>query len=134
MALAKDRNTPRSLGDTRRFGVSADAVIFAGALVVLSGGFAEPGSTALNLVAAGRAEEAVDNTGGADGDVTVNVRRGIFQWKNSAAADAIAADDIGKTAYIVDDETVALTDGGGTRSAAGTIHDVDANGVWVETI
>lgn len=132
MALAADRNTPRAEGDVRRFGVSAGAVIHAGALVVLSAGFAEPGSAALNLVAVGRAEEAIDNTGGADGDVTVDVRRGVFRFKNSAAADEITAAEIGATAYVVDDETVAKTDGTGARSAAGTIHDVDALGVWVE--
>lgn len=132
MALSKDRNTPRADGDIRQFGVSADAVIYAGALIVLNGGFAEPGSVATTLKAVGRAEEAVDNTGGADGDVTVNVRRGIFRFKNSAAGDLIAADDIGATCYVVDDETVALTNGANTRSAAGTIYDVDADGVWVQ--
>ena len=35
------------------------------------------------------------------------------------------------TAYIVDDQTVAKTNGSSTRSAAGTIVDVDAQGVWV---
>ncbi|MFB0515162.1 MAG: hypothetical protein ACETWG_00985, partial [Candidatus Neomarinimicrobiota bacterium] len=33
--------------------------------------------------------------------------------------------------YIVDDQTVAKTDGTGTRSPAGFIEDVDSNGVWV---
>ena len=51
---------------------------------------------------------------------------------NSSSADLIEGDDIGKTAYIVDDETVALTDGSSSRSAAGTIYDVDDLGVWVE--
>jgi len=132
MALSKDRNTPRADGDIREFGVSADAVIYAGALVVLNGGYAEPGSVATTLKAVGRAEEAVDNTGGADGDVMVRVRKGVFRFKNSAAGDAITAADIGGTAYVVDDETVAKTNGTNTRSAAGTIEQVDADGVWVK--
>ena len=43
----------------------------------------------------------------------------------------ITAADIDASAYIVDDETVAKTDGGGTRSIAGTIKQVDAAGVWI---
>ena len=51
---------------------------------------------------------------------------------NSAAGDAITRAEIGDVCYIVDDETVAKTNGTSTRSAAGTIRDVDAQGVWVE--
>ena len=34
--------------------------------------------------------------------------------------------------YIVDDETVAKTDGTATRSAAGKVVGLDSDGVWVE--
>ena len=40
--------------------------------------------------------------------------------------------DLGKTCYIVDDETVAKTDGTATRSAAGKVVGLDSDGVWVE--
>ena len=33
---------------------------------------------------------------------------------------------------MVDDQTVAKTDGTGTRSAAGVVVNVDALGVWVD--
>ncbi|KAK0329991.1 hypothetical protein LTR94_034588, partial [Friedmanniomyces endolithicus] len=62
------------------------------------------------------------------------VKKGQFRWANSAAADAITRAEIGDPAYIVDDQTVAKTNGGATRSVAGTIRDVDAQGVWVETL
>lgn len=131
-ALAKDRNTPRREGDQVNDPVAAGARIHAGSFVVLSAtGYAAPGSTALNLSARGLAEEPVDNTGGADGDLTVAVRRGIFRFANEAG-DLVARTHIGGTAYVVDDQTVAATDGVGTRSAAGKIVDVDADGVWVE--
>ena len=40
--------------------------------------------------------------------------------------------DIGKACYAVDDQTVALTDGGGgARARAGIIHQVTELGVWV---
>ena len=35
--------------------------------------------------------------------------------------------------YVVDDETVAKTNGTNTRSRAGVVVDVDAQGVWVTT-
>lgn len=133
MALAADRNTPRKEGDLRRFPLAAATLIYAGALTCIDAlGNAVPGSVSTTLTAVGRAEQHVDNSAGAAGDLSVDVRRGVFRFANSAGADEIGAEDIGATAYIVDDETVALTDGTSTRSAAGTIYDVDAQGVWVE--
>lgn len=133
MALTKDRNTEMKDGELVAVPVAADAVIYAGALVVANAtGYAAPGSTATTLTYLGRAEEAVDNTGGADGAVTVQVRRGkAFKWANSGS-DAVTQAELGKTCYIEDDETVAKTDGTGTRSAAGTVVAVDSDGVWVE--
>ena len=129
-ALTKDRNTPWREGDEFNHPAAANAVIHAGALVVLNAsGDAAPGSTATGLTPAGRAEEAVDNTGGAAGDKTVQVRKGVFRYANDGS---ISRANIGGTAYIVDDQTLAATDGGGTRSAAGEIVDVDADGVWVK--
>ena len=134
-ALATDRVTPQREGLDRTLPVAADAVIFAGALVVLNAnGYAQPGdATAATHVAAGRAEERVDNTGGENGDITVRVQRGLFRWANSASADAIDHSHIGSLCYVVDDQTVAATDGSSARSAAGTVFDVDAQGVWVIT-
>lgn len=43
------------------------------------------------------------------------------------------AADIGSDCYIVDDQTVAKTNGTNTRSVAGKIMDVDAQGVWVRS-
>ncbi|MDX9860893.1 MAG: hypothetical protein RBS99_08230 [Rhodospirillales bacterium] len=134
MTLASDRNTPQKGVDHLQPGVATGVKIYAGALVALSAtGYATPGATALALTAIGRADETVDNTAGQDGDVTVRVSRGVFRWANSADADEIAAADVGKPCYIVDDETVAKTSGTGTRSPAGLIADVDDLGVWVDT-
>ncbi len=131
--LTNDRNT--AMRDTRLMvaPVASNAVIHAGALVVANAtGFAAPGTTALNLTYLGRADEAVDNTGGADGDQVVNVRRNqAFFFKNDGV-NAVNQSHMGKTCYIVDDETVAGTDGAGSRSAAGIVTGVEANGIWVE--
>ena len=132
MALVKDRNTKRRDGVQFSFPVDAATTIFAGGIVVLAAGLGAPGSVATGLIAVGVAEEFVDNSAGAAGDVSVPVRKGVFHFGNSAAADEIALDDVGVDCYIVDDATVALTNGTNTRSVAGKIVDVDSTGVWVE--
>ncbi|QIB34754.1 hypothetical protein [Ancylobacter pratisalsi] len=132
-ALTQDRNTPYRSGAIRTPGVAAGVKIYAGALVMATAtGFARPGGVATTLKPLGRAEEQVDNSAGADGDVIVPVSVGIFRFGNSAAADAITAADIGSNCYAVDDQTVAKTNGSATRSVAGVIWDVDDLGVWVK--
>jgi hypothetical protein len=130
-ALTAERNTPQL--DEGLYGqpMKGSTKIFRGSLVVLSSGYAAPGSTATGLIALGRAEETVDNSSGSDGDKTVRVKPGIFRFGNSASSDAIAQADVGADCYIVDDQTVAKTNGTNTRSRAGKIHSVDATGVWV---
>lgn len=131
--LAADRNTPMKDGGLIGVSVAANAKIYAGAIVVANAnGYATPGSTATTLTYLGRAESFVDNTGGADGAKTVQVRRKMaFRFAN-AAADLVTQAEFGKTCYIVDDLTVAKTNGGNTRSAAGKVVGVEADGVWVE--
>jgi hypothetical protein len=130
MPLTKDRNTARREDDVYEYAVAANARIYAGAIVALNAGWAQPGATAVGHVAAGRADEQADNTGGANGARTVRVRRGVFKYRNSAT-DPITAADIGRQCFIQDDETVARTNGGNTRSPAGVIREVEVTGVWV---
>ena len=133
MALTKDRDTHRREGVQNSDPVAAATRIFAGSLVCLNAsGFAVPGATATTLTARGRAEHQVDNRDGAAGDLMVETRRGVFRFDNSAATDEITRADILSECYIVDDQTVAKTDGTSTRSVAGIIQDVDEAGVWVE--
>ena len=129
-ALTKDRNTAERDGENFVYAVGAGKTIHAGSLVVLDAGLAEPGNTAVGLIAVGRAEEGVDNTGGAAGAKTVKAKRGVFRFEN-AAADAVLATHIGTNCFVVDDQTVAATHGGNTRSVAGLVVDVDDAGVWV---
>lgn len=132
-ALTADRNTPMKAGESIAVPVAANAVIHAGALVVANAtGYAAPGSVATTLTYLGRAEEAVDNTGGADGAKTVTIRRkAAFKFANHGA-DLVTQAELGKSCYIVDDQTVAKTSGTSTRSAAGKVLGVESDGVWVE--
>jgi len=131
--LTTGRNTPARNADRRNFPLEAAAVIYAGAMVALNAsGNLVPASTSTTLKVVGRAEADVDNSAGAAGDLKCEVNTGAFHYANSAAADAIALSDVGANCYAVDDQTVAKTDGTGTRSVAGKIFDVDAQGVWVQ--
>ena len=131
-ALAKDRNTPVRPGDLIDVPVKAATKIYAGSLVVADAGYAKPAAKAENLIALGRADEFVDNSSGAAGDVTVKVRRGLFRWDNTAvAAGTVKAAEIGKDVYIVDDHTVDKRAAGSSK--AGKCLEVDSEGVWVET-
>jgi hypothetical protein len=132
MALTRDRNTPTRLGQVQVYPVAANTVIYAGALVALdASGNAVPGSTAATLKAAGRAEENVVNNPGAAGAKFINVRRGVFKYANSAT-DAVTAAHLLGVCYIEDDQTVAATDGGATRSPAGRVLEIETDGVWVD--
>ena len=133
VALAQNRNTARAEGDTLVIGVAAATLIYGGSIVCYNAtGFATKGAVATTLKQVGRAEEQVDNTAGANGAKTITVKTGTFRWANSAAGDLIAATEVGSDCFIVDDQTVAKTNGGATRSRAGKVVNVDAQGVWVK--
>ena len=105
---------------------------YAGGIVVLdqADGLMKKGITGTGLIAMGRCEETYLT--GAGNTRKIKARSGIFKYLNSASADLIAADDIGKDCFIVDDQTVALTSATSTRSRAGKIHSVaDDGGVYV---
>ena len=133
MALNQDRNTPYNDGEILAMPVAAGVKIFSGALVVANAsGYVAPGTTATGLTYLGRADQHIDNSAGGDGDKSVLVRRGkAFRFANDSG-DQVDQSSLGKVAYIVDDETVAATDGTSTRSPAGTVVGIDAAGVWIE--
>lgn len=133
MIATQDRNTPFKDGELVPVSVAAATHIYAGTIVVANAaGFAAPGSTATGLAYLGRADASVDNSAGAAGAAVVLVRRGkVFKFGN-AGADPVTQASLGRLAYIVDDQTVAATDGVGTRSAAGIVLGVEADGVWIQ--
>lgn len=135
-ATTKERNTPRRSDETilniMEIPMKAVTKVNQGSLVVIDAGFAAPGRTALALIVVGCALATVDNTAGAAGAKRVQVRRGTFLWGNNAG-DLIVQADLGKTCFILDDQTVSKTDGAGTRSAAGKIIEITSAGVFVES-
>jgi len=132
MALAADRLIKRRDGSCLSDPVAATTKIYTGALVCLnSAGNAVPGSATNTLKARGVCIERADNSAGAAGDISVDSRPGVYNFKNSSAGDLITRAEIGIDCYIVDDQTVAKTSGSSTRSIAGKVVDVNADGVWV---
>lgn len=133
-ALAADRNTPRADGAINTYPVAAATLIYAGSIVCIStvSNLAVKGSTATTLKAVGRALDRADNSAGGASAINVDAEAGIFRFANSSAGDLIVLGDVGSDCYIVDDQTVAKTNGTSTRSRAGKVINVDAQGVWVQ--
>lgn len=132
MSLTKERDTQAREVNFLPAPLAADVKVYAGGLGALdASGNLTPGAAATTLKKSGRIRATVDNTGGSAGAVSGDIELGCFRWDNSTSTDAITRADIGSNCYIVDDQTVAKTNGTNTRSVAGQIIDVDAGGVWV---
>lgn len=128
--LNTGRNTPERLGGDRVAKLAANQTVHAGAILMRNAaGLLLRGALAVGSVGVGRAEASQVST--ASGVIDQSYRPGTFRYVNSAAADAITIADIGTACYIVDDQTVARTSATNTRSPAGIVEDVDAQGVWV---
>lgn len=132
-ATTLDRNTRGRRGRDRAFGLAAGAVIPAGVIACLdASGNLVNGATSTTLKCVGAAKARYDNTGGAAGAVKGETENGVWgPFANSTSTDQIGLADVGNDCYIVDNQTVAKTNGGATRSVAGKVYDVDAEGVWV---
>ncbi len=131
VALTENRSTQQLVPADMRTGLlGAAQSIFSGSLLMRNAaGQLIKGATAVGSFGVGRAE--APGTSVAAGVTQQPFREGVFRFANSAAGDLIVTADIGAACYIVDDQTVAKTNGTNTRSPAGIIYDVDALGVWV---
>lgn len=129
-ALTADRDTPQRTGEFVSLPVASNVVVYAGSMAAASNGYAVGAANTAGHAVIGRAETAADNRGvNYMATKRVAIARGVFRWAN---ADNITAADIGKLAYVTDDHTVNKA-GGGANIIAGSIVDVDAYGVWVDT-
>lgn len=110
--------------------VKGATTIWQGALVVMESALAIPGKTAASgLIVLGVAEQTVVNSGG-DGAAKVVAKQGTFKFFN-LGADPILAGDVGKDAYIVDDQTFAKTSNSSARSIGGKVARVESDGVFI---
>lgn len=110
---------------TREFTVASGSTVYAGGITAVnSNGKAVPATSAGAIVVVGRAE----NT--AAGGQTVKTRSGMFLY-SPVSSGAFAANDVNKTCYVKDDQTVTLT-GGTAAVVAGVVRDVLPDGIVAE--
>lgn len=119
-------------GRKRAYGVAAATTITQGlAYVLASGLLAAPAQGATAHKAGGIATFTVDNSNGAAGALRAEVVTGEHKFHN--AGDVVAA-DAGSTAYLTSGDTVTAEAGAAPNlnPIAGTITQVDTDGVWVD--
>jgi hypothetical protein len=134
-----DFDAPYRDWDVMPIAVGKGELIPAGTMVCINAtGFAVSGHEATGLTYAGRAEERMDNTNGADGDLSVLVRcNKAVCWRNDGS---IVQALLGHTVHVLDNRTVTATDGSttganatpATRSKAGSVVLIDTDGVWIK--
>jgi hypothetical protein len=132
-ALTADRKTTVIASEatrTRVYKVAADAVIFFGAIVALDAdGYLVPAANTAGLIVVGIAQEAVDNTDGADGDLECTVQEDIVAEVNNDGAGAVVQATVGRHCFILDDQTVRITEGNAV--IGGIVKEVSATKVWI---
>lgn len=128
-ALTSDTSTPRRLGLQYVHPLAQGVKAFAGGIAVLDAtGNCRPATAAPGLLACGVFQETVDNLLGSAGAKSIRVEKGVYGFLTDGT---INRTHIGKTVYLLDDQTVAATDGGGTRSPAGALDDFDGATAWI---
>ena len=103
MALTADRQTARKEDRQREIPVAATTTIYKGSMVAIDGsGYLVPASDTAGLVVVGVADEKVDNSAGANGDLNCRVLTGgTFKFAASSITQAM----LGDMMYAVDDQT-----------------------------
>jgi hypothetical protein len=111
--------------------VTANAQLYRGAIAATRSGYCveltSPQSTDVvwglyEAYGPGFADTIPGMIGGTtNGAVTVEIATGSFYLKNGTGGDLIGQANIGATCYVINETTVGLTSGSGTRPAAGVV-------------
>ena len=108
-ALTDQRQTAsKELGAKISVPVAASETIYAGSLVnINSGGYAVSATDSASdkLAVYGVAVATIDNSSGSNGDKSVVLQEGIYQFAN----DGLSQSDVGDDCYVKDDQTVAAS-------------------------
>lgn len=130
-AATSDRNTRQRAGLSRTFPLAATTKIPAGVIACLAVGLLTNAITSTTLKTVGVTGFTLDNSAGLASAISGEVWTGVWgPFVNSSAGDQITLADVGSDCYIVDNQTLAKTNGSATRSVAGKVWDVTAEGVW----
>lgn len=119
-------NKSKRAGDLRAYPVKAAIALALAEPLVLDAGY---GTNVLGAgTCVGLTTMPADNSTGANGELWVEVQVGEHKFVNSGD---ITVADVAGTAYLVDGNSVSIDSDTDSRSIAGTITQVDADGVWV---
>ncbi len=131
MTASNDIRSKKKPGLGRLYGfpVLAGVVIFGGAAVGLTAaGYLVPAAHANAVKLIGFAQERVDNSAGASGDLWATVEKDVRIIPLAGAA----VTDIGATVYASADDTFTLV--AGALLPLGKIDAIDGDGVWLSTL
>lgn len=133
-ALARDTNVNnKEIGRSINVPLAANAIVFRGSLVSANAsGFGVAASDTSGEVVIGIADTGGDNTGGANGDLEVRVRKGVFELQT--AGTVVDQADLGRPVYVSDDNTVEKAAGVVNNIVAGVLDSLDAasGNPWVK--
>ncbi len=80
----------------------------------------------LEMYGPGTANTTLGMLGGAaNGAKTAQIRQGTYFLLSGSGADQLSQSTVGQTVYVIDEQTVGLTSGSGTRPVAGVHAAVD---------
>jgi hypothetical protein len=130
-ALTQDRKALTAwTGRVLSLPVAANAIPYQYGLVSENAtGYAKAASATVGERVMGWSTGKVDNTGGADGAISVQVETGVILMDNDAT-NPVAQADVGRLCFIKDDHTVQ-NGLGGSSVVAGRVERVEARGVWI---
>lgn len=142
-AIDNDKKGTQTLQRIYDWGVMAATICLQGTIAVrdpstgwCKGGVAEVGAIALGFFGRNEIESVdgvYDNSAGVSGgEIKARIIPGTRKLQNSTGGDALTIAHRGLDCFIVDNQTVALTSNGGTRSIAGKVIYIDTDGVDVE--
>lgn len=134
MALSAERRLRSETWAYKSFLMPTANTAWKGGIAVYdqSAGKVIPAGAQTDLTPIGTFEETVANTSGADKAVTVRLFREVrVTWFKNDGTNPVLATDIGKSVYMVDDETVSILST--SRSVLGQAWAIDTTlGVAVE--
>jgi predicted RecA/RadA family phage recombinase len=130
-AATADRLIVQKEAGEKSYPMLTNVKIYAGTLVCVdTAGYAKAAADGAGLKVVGVADVTVDNTGGASGDKSIKVRRGVFKLPAASITQAM----VGKLMYVVDDQTVDDAKGTNGVKAGRLVEFLSTTEGWIEIL
>ena len=130
-ALTDTKNIDEKASNLGSVSVASGKKIYRGAFVkIQADGYGAPEAAEAGGFFAGVAQETIDNSSGADGDLDCQIQRvGQFLVDGQSG---FAVGDVGSPVYASDDQTISTTQGANEHQIGKISEFVSASSVWVE--